>query len=45
MYALDSASMGGESLLASSGEVYNEIACTRPDVVRTLADPFWNFER
>jgi Taurine catabolism dioxygenase TauD, TfdA family len=38
MYALDVAAIGGESLLASSGKIYNEIAATRPDVIHVLAD-------
>ena len=44
MYALDVAAAGGESLLASSGMVYNEIAATRPDVIHVLADDKWVFD-
>lgn len=29
---------GGESLVASGGRVYNELARTRPDLVRVLAE-------
>jgi hypothetical protein len=44
MYALDVAAIGGESLLASSGKIYNEIAATRPDVIHVLADDQWIFD-
>jgi hypothetical protein len=44
MYALDVAVAGGESLLASAGKIYNEIAATRPDVIHTLADDGWIFD-
>lgn len=44
MYALDVAAAGGESLLASSGMVYNEIAATRPDVIHVLTDDKWVFD-
>lgn len=44
MYALDVAAGGGESLLASSGKIYNEIAATRPDVIHTLSDDQWVFD-
>lgn len=41
MYVLDTAVSGGESLLASSATVYNEIAATRPDLIHLLADNKW----
>ncbi|AEO63019.1 uncharacterized protein THITE_2141213 [Thermothielavioides terrestris NRRL 8126] len=41
MYVLDTAVQGGESLLASSGMIYNEIAATRPDIIHLLADDKW----
>lgn len=43
LFALESAEEGGESFLASSWTVYNELAATRPDFVRTLAEP-WDFD-
>jgi Taurine catabolism dioxygenase TauD, TfdA family len=44
MYALNVAAIGGESLLASSAKIYNEIAETRPDVLHVLADDKWIFD-
>ena len=41
IYVLDTALSGGESLLASSGMIYNEIAATRPDIIHLLADDKW----
>jgi hypothetical protein len=38
LYALDEPVTGGESLLASTWRLYNEIAKTRPDLIRVLAD-------
>jgi hypothetical protein len=43
LFALESAEEGGESYLSSSWTVYNELAATRPDLVRTLAEP-WAFD-
>jgi len=40
LFALDVAAEGGQSKLASSWRVYNELAATRPDLVRTLAEPW-----
>ena len=45
MYVQEQAAGGGESYLASSAKVYNEIAATRPDVIHTLADPSWIFDK
>lgn len=45
MYVLDTADAGGESVLASGGKIYNEIAASRPDVIRLLDEPFWNFDK
>ena len=45
MYVQDLALNGGESLLAPSAAVYNEIAATRPDVVDVLADPSWIYDK
>ncbi|RAL16229.1 TauD/TfdA family dioxygenase [Aspergillus homomorphus CBS 101889] len=36
---------GGESDLVSSHHVYNTLAHERPDVLRTLAEPIWYFDR
>lgn len=44
MYVLDVAAIGGESLLASSGQIYNEIAASRPDIIHVLADDQWIFD-
>jgi hypothetical protein len=41
MYVVDTAVHGGESLLASSGMIYNELAATRPDIIHLLADDQW----
>jgi hypothetical protein len=40
LFALASAEEGGESFLSSSWTVYNELAATRPDLIRTLAEPW-----
>ncbi|EME86378.1 uncharacterized protein MYCFIDRAFT_89106 [Pseudocercospora fijiensis CIRAD86] len=37
---LETAASGGESKLSSSWTVYNELARTRPDLIRTLAEPW-----
>ena len=36
---------GGESDIASSHLVYNTLAAERPDVLKTLTDPIWYFDR
>ncbi|KAL1901116.1 hypothetical protein Sste5346_002183 [Sporothrix stenoceras] len=43
LFALQESDQGGESYLSSSYQVYNELAKTRPDLVRTLAEP-WAFD-
>lgn len=35
------ASRGGNCILSSSYSIYNELASTRPDIIRTLAAPNW----
>ncbi|TAQ88462.1 hypothetical protein B7494_g3245 [Chlorociboria aeruginascens] len=40
LFALSTAAVGGQSKLASSWRVYNELAATRPDLIRTLAEPW-----
>jgi hypothetical protein len=45
MYVQETAPKGGESHLASCAKIYNEIAATRPDVVHTLADGSWIFDK
>ena len=32
---------GGETYLAPSLSIYNELAATRPDIIRTLAENDW----
>ncbi|TVY33449.1 Taurine hydroxylase-like protein [Lachnellula subtilissima] len=43
LFSLNTAAQGGESKLASSWRVYNELARTRPDVIKTLAED-WAFD-
>ena len=43
LFALETAGEGGASKLASTWRVYNELARTRPDIVRTLAED-WDVE-
>ncbi|TVY73503.1 Taurine hydroxylase-like protein SAT17 [Lachnellula suecica] len=43
LFSLNTAAQGGESKLASSWRVYNELAKTRPDVIKTLAGD-WVFD-
>ncbi|OCK79232.1 Clavaminate synthase-like protein [Lepidopterella palustris CBS 459.81] len=45
MYVQQQAAEGGESYLAAGATVYNEIAATRPDVIHTLADTSWVFDK
>ncbi|KAF4970368.1 hypothetical protein FZEAL_10060 [Fusarium zealandicum] len=40
LFCLGEAISGGESYIASSWFVYNELARTRPDLIRTLAEPW-----
>lgn len=40
LFALQEAEEGGQSRVASSWRVYNELAATRPDLIRTLAEPW-----
>ncbi|KAK2591712.1 hypothetical protein QQS21_010597 [Conoideocrella luteorostrata] len=40
LFALEAATKGGQSKLASSWSIYNELAATRPDMIRTLAEPW-----
>jgi hypothetical protein len=43
LFSLNTASQGGESKLASSWRVYNELARTRPDIIQTLSEN-WDFD-
>lgn len=43
LFCLSPAAQGGESKLASSWRVYNELARTRPDLIRTLSED-WVFD-
>jgi len=40
LFALDVAAHGGTSRISSTWKAYNELAATRPDLVRTLAEPW-----
>ncbi|KAJ4295231.1 hypothetical protein N0V90_007242 [Kalmusia sp. IMI 367209] len=40
LLCLEEAAQGGQSKLSSSWRVYNELASTRPDLIRTLAEPW-----
>jgi hypothetical protein len=44
MYAYDVAASGGESIIASGGKIYNEIARDRPDILHVLTDDKWIFD-
>jgi hypothetical protein len=44
LLCLETAAEGGQSKLSSSWKVYNELADTRPDLIRTLAEP-WASEK
>jgi hypothetical protein len=43
LFCLQTAERGGESKLASSWRVYNELARTRPDLIKTSAED-WAFD-
>uniref|UniRef100_A0A8H7Y691 TauD/TfdA-like domain-containing protein n=1 Tax=Psilocybe cubensis TaxID=181762 RepID=A0A8H7Y691_PSICU len=43
LFVLETAAQGGTSRISSSWRVYNELAETRPDLIRTLAEP-WPFD-
>lgn len=40
LLCLETAAEGGQSMLSSSWRVYNELAEERPDLIRTLAEPW-----
>lgn len=44
LLAIQSAAQGGVSRISSGGRVYNEIASTRPDLIKTLSEP-WPLDR
>ena len=44
LYALNTASSGGDSFLASTAAIYNHLAATRPDILHVLAAPDWPFD-
>ena len=44
MYALGVAASGGESSLASTAKIYNELARNRPDIIELLAKDDWVFD-
>ncbi len=41
---MDTPLAGGMNRLASAAQVYNEIAATRPDLIKVLAADDWPFE-
>ncbi|KAF8954539.1 hypothetical protein BDZ97DRAFT_1864586 [Flammula alnicola] len=43
LFVLETAAEGGLSRISSSWKVYNEIAATRPDLIKTLSEP-WPFD-
>jgi len=43
LFSLNTAAKGGESKLASAWRVYNELATTRPDIIKTLSED-WDFD-
>lgn len=43
LYVLQTAVEGGTSRISSSWKVYNELAETRPDLIKTLSEP-WPFD-
>ncbi|GAB1312430.1 TauD/TfdA-like domain-containing protein [Madurella fahalii] len=45
MYVQEVAAEGGQFKIASSGQIYNQIAANRPDVIHTLAASDWVFDR
>jgi hypothetical protein len=44
LFALDVAAEGGTSRISSSWRAYNELAETRPDLIKTLSEP-WPLDR
>ncbi|KAF4463976.1 taurine catabolism dioxygenase [Fusarium albosuccineum] len=44
MLTLSCGPVGGSGFLASAWTVYNELAETRPDLIRVLAEPDWPFD-
>lgn len=45
MYVQELAASGGHFKLASSAQIYNDIASTRPDVIHALASDSWVFDK
>jgi len=45
MQVQELAAEGGGFQIASSGHIYNKIAATRPDLIRTLAANEWIFDK
>lgn len=39
-YYLETASSGGQTILSSSWQTYNDLAASRPDVIHTLSEPW-----
>ena len=45
MYVLGTPKNGGQGTFASVPAIYNEVASTRPDLVRVLSNDDWPFDR
>ncbi|KAG6829270.1 hypothetical protein H0H92_005090 [Tricholoma furcatifolium] len=43
LFALETAAEGGTSRISSTWKAYNELAATRPDLIKTLSEP-WPFD-
>jgi hypothetical protein len=43
-FYLETTSKGGQTILSSTWQTYNELATRRPDVLHTLAEP-WVLDR
>lgn len=41
LYTISCAAQGGSGAIASTMQVYNELATTRPDLLHTLSAPDW----
>ena len=44
MQTLNCPAKGGRHILTSGHTIYNELAVTRPDLLKTLADSNWTFD-
>jgi len=44
MYTRSLPTEGGNSVIASSWKIYNELARTRPDLIHVLSSPDWVYD-